>query len=147
MCLIFALSTAMAKRCILYVDDDVDDFNMVKDAFFLYNNQITLIHKFNGQEAIDYLSELPAKDKPFPNLIVLDINMPFLNGKETLVQIRKNIAFPDLPVILLSTLASPLDYKLAEKWGAQILTKPAFNEELKVLAAKLAQQCGVTAKG
>lgn len=143
MSLIFAPPTAMSKRCILYVDDDVEDFNMVKDAFVPYADDIELIHKLNGQEAIEYLSSLPPNDKPFPNLIVLDINMPFLDGKETLVQIRKNIKFPDLPVILLSTLASPLDYKLAEKWGAQILTKPAFQEELKVLAAKLAQQCGV----
>jgi CheY-like chemotaxis protein len=133
----------MAKRCILYVDDDVDDFNMVRDAFQPYANEITLIHKLDGKQAIEYLSSLSANNKPFPNLIVLDINMPLLDGKETLVQIRKNISFPDLPVILLSTLASPLDYKLAEKWGAQILTKPAFYDELKVLAAKLAQQCGV----
>jgi len=133
----------MEKRCILYVDDDVDDFNMVHHAFLPYAEEIALIHKHNGQEAIDYLTSLPTRDKPFPNLIVLDINMPFLDGKETLVQIRKNIKFPDLPVILLSTLASPLDYRLAEKWGAQILTKPAFYEELRDLAAKLAQQCGV----
>jgi CheY-like chemotaxis protein len=133
----------MMKRCILYVDDDVEDFNLVQDVFQPYAHQIELIHKLNGQQAIEYLSSRPAENKSFPNLIVLDINMPFLDGKETLVQIRKNIKFPDVPVILLSTLASPLDYKLAEKWGAQIITKPVFYEELKELAARLAHQCGV----
>jgi len=133
----------MNKRYILYVDDDVEDFNLVQDVFSPYAPEIELIHRYNGVEAIEYLRSVSGADGPFPHLVVLDINMPLMNGKETLVQIRQNIKFPDVPIVMLSTLPSPLDYNLAEKWGAQIMTKPAFYNELKDLADALAKQCGV----
>ena len=90
-----------ARNVILYADDDQDDLMLVKDAFNRYSTNIEVVTVENGSEALSYLNNLSEID-PVPCLIILDINMPLLNGKEALKEIRVMERFKHTPVVLFS---------------------------------------------
>jgi len=124
------------KRRILYVEDDPDDFLLLQKAFKDVDENIELINVTNGFETIRFLQQ---SDDQFPALIVMDINMPVLDGKETLQLLKSNSRFKSIPVIFFSTDVSPFDKKTIEKTGTELITKPSLYEEWLAIAKKLAQ--------
>jgi two-component system response regulator len=89
------------KRPSIYIaDDDTDDVFFVERAIRQLDLDINLRHFINGR---DLLRELESKHDELPNVIVLDLNMPIMDGKETLRNIRKNGELRSLPVVILST--------------------------------------------
>lgn len=125
------------KRRILYVEDDHDDFLLLQKAFHDVDQNIELINVINGYETIKFLQDTEDNDLPF--LIVMDINMPLMDGKETLELLRANDKFKSLPVIFFSTSASPMDRRIIETSGTELITKPSLYEEWLVIAKKLAK--------
>jgi CheY-like chemotaxis protein len=113
----------MEKRKILYVDDDVDDRFFLSDAVRLINPAMKVIEKENGVEAIDYLKEA-KENEDLPCLVVLDINMPLLDGKQTLEIIRNEIGLPDLPVVVFTSSQNPNDRILFKSKGVNMVSKP-----------------------
>ena len=114
----------MNDRQIIFVDDDEEDhlimFEYFKDCG--KDKQIRFIR--NGQEALRYLEDIPESD-PLPNLIVLDLNMPILNGTQTLVQIRRNTRFKNIPVVIFSTSENESEKRKCLSLGADdYLVKP-----------------------
>ena len=65
---------------ILYAEDDIDDFESVREALDQISSQYQLLHLKNGAEAVEYLKN----GSPRPGLVVLDLNMPVMDGKEVL---------------------------------------------------------------
>jgi CheY-like chemotaxis protein len=109
------------------VDDDEDDRFILRLTLKEANRQLP-VHEFsNGQEFIDYLTQHAAeydKDR-FNWLVVLDINMPLLNGLETLKQLRQNPRWSNFPVLMLSTSNDPMLIEKAYRLGANgYVTKP-----------------------
>src|SRR5687768_15682024 len=100
------------KRRILYVEDDQDDFSLLQKAFQDVDEDIELINVLNGYETIKFLQE--SEDDDFPSLIVMDINMPVMDGRETLELLKTDDKFKSIPVIFLSTSVSPMDKKIIE---------------------------------
>ncbi len=89
------------KRPSIYIaDDDSDDVFFVERAIRQLDLDISLRHFINGREL---LRELESKQDALPNVIVLDLNMPIMDGKETLRNIRQNGELSSLPVVILST--------------------------------------------
>jgi CheY-like chemotaxis protein len=89
------------KRPSIYIaDDDSDDVFFVERALRQLDLDISLRHFMNGRELIRELNE---SGHDLPNLVVLDLNMPIMDGKETLKSIRQNDDLNTLPVIILST--------------------------------------------
>ena len=78
----------MKSRYIIFADDDVDDMELITGFFKQYNRDINVLEFKDGKEVLKFLDELSFNATPL--LIVLDINMPRLNGKETLVAIRNH---------------------------------------------------------
>ena len=74
------------KNIVLYADDDEDDLLLVKDSLSKYSN-VEVVTAQDGLEALSYLRNLSAAD-PLPCLIILDVNMPQLNGKQVLKDIK-----------------------------------------------------------
>ncbi|HEX2606218.1 MAG TPA: response regulator, partial [Flavisolibacter sp.] len=77
----------LSKSLVLYADDDSDDIELIQDAFRAYAHNVELVVFRNGLELLDYLKEIRPY-QPNPCLIILDINMPILDGKDTLKRIR-----------------------------------------------------------
>jgi CheY-like chemotaxis protein len=96
---------------ILYIDDDDDDLMIVADAFERYTTNLRIIHAHNGFEGLRLLKEM-AEEKKLPCLIILDINMPVVDGKQTLIEIRKNSDYNDIPMALFTTSNNPADRKI-----------------------------------
>jgi CheY-like chemotaxis protein len=78
---------------------------------------------------------------PSPCLIILDINMPVLNGKEAVKEIRQIEPYQEIPIVLFSTSSLPYDKKFAEKNNAGFLTKPLNTEQLARIAEQFLDYC------
>ena len=131
------------RHIILYVEDDLDDLFIVQQAFENYSETITVVHAHNGFVALEHLQELQSKDL-LPCLIILDMNMPGMDGRETLIRIRQSQAYNNIPVVVFTTSSHKADMDFAQKWGAEFITKPLMYAELEELAKSFVSLCGET---
>lgn len=125
---------------ILYADDDVDDLELVKDAFAQYSKDVEVITFTNGNAALSYLKGLPPDD-PSPCLIILDINMPLVSGKETLMRLRTMDRFKRTPVVMFTTSSQPIDERFAHQYGAGFITKPIDVKQMEMIADQFMEHC------
>jgi len=88
------------KQHILLVEDDLVDAMTVKRAFKELEIPNPIIHLSNGEEALKYLMD-PKKINP--GIILLDLNMPRMNGIEFLEKLKNENSFKSIPVIILTT--------------------------------------------
>lgn len=101
---------------ILMVDDDsLDVIDMQRTL-----NKMNILHKTavakNGEEAIEYLSDPDARDHK-PDVILLDINMPKMNGIEFLTAVRSKPEWRDLKVFIVTTSDERVDKEATKKLG------------------------------
>ena len=99
---------------ILLVDDDDIDALSVKRAFKDLNVTNPLIHSVNGEEALKYLKNHIDK---LPCLILLDLNMPKMNGLEFLDIAKEDEILRHIPVIVLTTSTEECDIKASFKYS------------------------------
>lgn len=105
---------------ILYVDDDADDRQIFQEAVRSLDGQHTCVTACDGLDALSYLSLHEA-----PDIIFMDLNMPLMDGKTCLVEIRNSKAIRHLPVIIFTTSNHPGDKKQCKELGAtDYLLKP-----------------------
>ena len=128
------------KHSILYADDDPDDLAIVQDAFEKYAENIELVTAYDGVEAIQYLKSL-SPIEPAPCLIILDINMPRLSGKEALKELRTMERFKHIPVVMFTTSALPDDREFARKYNAGFITKPLDFRQITIIADTFVEHC------
>lgn len=128
------------KHTILYAEDDADDLFIVQQAFEKHHGEIELIHAYNGFEAIATLQERAVLGA-LPCLIILDMNMPGMDGRETLIRIKQSEALKEIPVVIFTTSSSREDKGFAQKWGAEFITKPLVFSELEALAKSFVSLC------
>lgn len=88
-------------KTVYVVDDDEDDRMFIREALQEVIGQVQIIEAFNGQDLLDQL--MLRKEDSGSVIILLDINMPRMNGLETLVHIRSLPGGEYLPVIMFST--------------------------------------------
>ena len=129
----------ISRHTIVYAEDDADDLYMVKKAFEQHDH-IQILHALNGLEAIELLEQMMT-DNLKPCLVILDINMPKLDGRETLVRIKKNESTRDIPVVLFTTSSSNGDRHFGEQWGAEVFTKPLHYKDLEEIAMTFMNRC------
>lgn len=128
------------KSFILYADDDRDDIELVKEVFKEYAQSIELKTFGNGLELLDYIKNTDPSD-PSPCLIILDINMPKMDGKETLSELRNIDGFEDVPVVLFSTSTLPAEKTFARSFGAGFVTKPLHMSQIYQLVDQMLEHC------
>jgi CheY-like chemotaxis protein len=128
------------KHIVLYADDDPDDLELVQDAFGKYSVNVEVITARNGGEALSYLQNLGDFD-PKPCLIILDINMPVLDGKEVLERIRQREAFESIPVVLFTTSSMPMDKSYAKHLNAGFITKPIGIKQMEMITDQFISHC------
>ncbi len=118
------------KIFIIIADDDLDDQLLARHAIIESGILCELLTVSNGKELIDLLLRNPPYDHVaplHPHLIILDINMPVLNGLRALEKIRASDELKHIPVYILSTSTSDTDKKTAERLGANGYFTKAMN--------------------
>ncbi|MFN0256036.1 response regulator [Pedobacter ureilyticus] len=119
----------MYKPLILIAEDDQDDALMLKDAFSEINqNAVTFLE--NGKLLIEHLQKL-LTDKELPSLILVDLNMPILDGRGVIKELKKRVETKDIPLVVLSTSKNKDDIESVFALGADdFFTKPASFSDL-----------------
>ena len=117
---------------IFLVDDDADDRFLFQEAM----REIAPEVKLSLADGCDMLNQL-SKTESHPDMILLDLNMPGLNGFECLDEIKKH-PYADIPVLIYSTSANPEQVKKTYNKGATLyMQKPSSFEGIKKLMNKL----------
>lgn len=125
------------SKIILYADDDLDDQAWVTDACKALGTNMDVHFVRNGREVIRFLEEEPAKA---PSLVVLDLNMPEMDGRQTLMALKKSDSHKDIPVAIVSTSSSKIDKDVCQRLGAELyLTKPDTHLEWRDIILALDQ--------
>ena len=114
---------------VLVVDDDHDDCLLIREAFEENQIQSKLDFVHDGEQLMCYLLRRPPYQSetghPLPELILLDLNMPRMDGREALNEIRKDPQLCCIPVIVMSTSSSRQEIVQCYQSGASsFITKP-----------------------
>ncbi|PZR24404.1 MAG: response regulator [Flavobacterium psychrophilum] len=119
---------------IFLAEDDNDDVLFFKLALQDISADCNLTVFSNGQELISRLKE----SGDVPDILFLDINMPILNGLDTLKRVREFPALRSLPVVVYSTSSSELDIRQAEENGAgHYMVKPCNMDKLREVIERM----------
>lgn len=130
----------MTKSTIVYADDDLDDLFIVEQAFAPFADYINLVHVPDGHAALKVLKKL-CTDGDEPCLVLLDMNMPVMDGRQTLMEMRSLEQLCKIPVAIFTTSSSTSDQKFAQDWDARYFTKPIAYDELQQLAKTFVRMC------
>jgi CheY-like chemotaxis protein len=128
-----------AKHIIVQIDDDLEDLEMVANAINKYKN-IELIQATDGYSGMEVLNKLVRKGNT-PSLLLLDVNMPGMNGRDVLIKMKQNDLLKEIPVTLFTTSNSALDKTLASKYKADFISKPHSFTNLEQVVGKVISDC------
>ncbi|MGW2825308.1 response regulator [Streptomyces sp. NPDC001443] len=123
-----AASASTRPYDVLLVEDDVADAMLIQDALAERGTR-NLTQVSDGVQALEYLRD-PARTRP--DLIVLDLNMPRMNGREFLAIVKADADLRTIPVVVLTTSAAPDDVSGAYEHHANAyVTKPVNLDEFE----------------
>ena len=111
----------MSNRPILLVEDNPDDVELTRIAFAEAQIANPLHVVGNGAEALDYLfgrGDWSGDPPETPSLVLLDLNMPRMDGREVLQAIRADAGTRSLPVVVMTTSSEPFDVEACYSLGA-----------------------------
>jgi CheY-like chemotaxis protein len=125
----------MAKK-ILLVDDDVEDREIIKDALGDLGHHSVFHFEENGEKALSFL-ESAYHSGNLPSMVILDLNMPRMNGTQTLKHLKMDDRFRDIPVIIYSTSLNHIERDECLALGAHsYVIKPASYRDTVATAQK-----------
>ena len=106
---------------ILLVEDDLDDIELMEDALKENNIDFSLETLKQGDAVLPYLEKTAAQ----PDVIILDLNLPKMHGREILKGIKSNPQTSNIPVVILTTSSAKkeIDYCI-QNGASQYLIKP-----------------------
>lgn len=123
------------KKKVLYADDDLDDKAWIVEAWETLEFPVQIEFVDNGRQAIDYLQ---GGNGATPALIVLDLNMPEMDGRQTLQKLKNDPQYRHIPVVIVTTSTSKLDIEVCKRLGASLfLTKPDTHAEWRDIVQQL----------
>ncbi|HWJ91456.1 MAG TPA: response regulator [Flavisolibacter sp.] len=108
---------------ILCVDDDEDDLLFIKETIRSRGYSFTIAEAKNGWEAINFLQKA-QDDDVLPCLIIMDLNMPRMDGKQTINKIRESEKLAPIPIAVFTTSSNHTDRQYFENLGVRFMTKP-----------------------
>ena len=128
------------SKLIMFGEDDLDEEDFLKEIFTALDPSFALLFISNGRKLIADLEQMTNNE--LPCLIVLDYNMPELNGAEILKILKQNSRYNSIPKIVWSTSGSEI-YKLKclESGALDYLIKPSNIKELEDIARHLLSHC------
>ena len=130
----------MSQKDILLVEDNPDDVELTRIAFAEANVANRLEVVGDGAEALDYLfarCEYAHRDPhDLPSIVLLDLNLPKVDGREVLQAIRANEKTRGLPVVVLTTSTEPFDVEASYALGVNSYIRKPVDFEQFVWAVK-----------
>jgi CheY-like chemotaxis protein len=108
---------------ILCVDDDEDDLFFIKEVIRSQGHSFKIEEARNGWEALNFLQE-GSKKNELPRLIIMDMNMPRMDGKETINKIKENEQLAKIPIVVFTTSSNTAHQLYFEGQGIRFVTKP-----------------------
>lgn len=130
----------MKKHFILWADDDPDDMALFRKVVEQVDQNSLVFSANDGREVLACL-QLMRKEKTFPCLVILDMNMPALGGRETIGLMKRESDFAHIPIAVLSTSNYLVDRNFCDRFGVPLFTKPTSIEELKDTIQQLLRLC------
>lgn len=125
-------------KFVLYADDDTDDRSWVSEAFRVTGSALTIKFVENGKQVIEYLKT----NTDHPSLIVLDLNMPEMDGRQTLQYLKSDPDVKDIPVAIVTTSSNKIDKEVCKRLGARLyITKPDTHIEWQDVVRQLEPIC------
>jgi CheY-like chemotaxis protein len=124
---------------ILVIEDSDEDFDVLNLSIYEAGIKNELLRASDGLAALRLLNERRERDQVLPGLIVLDLNLIGIDGKEVLKRLKADPVFVRIPTIILSTSSSSKDVETCYSLGAAAYAvKPVSLEKLEafVLALK-----------
>lgn len=141
------MGTYAKRRTIVMADDDADDCALLRDAFGAAQVDSRFECVSDGRKLLDYLRDAVAAKvagvaaqnlNGEPAIVVLDLNMPSMNGREALAAIRADPSLRHLPVVVFSTSRQDSDILGSYQAGANsYIIKPTSFTELTRIAREL----------
>lgn len=121
---------------LLVAEDSDEDFAVFQRFMKRLNVQNPIYRCSNGDEVLDYLYQEgdyeDESDAPRPSVILLDLNLPGLDGRELLKHIKQDESFRKIPIVVFTTSSNPDDVELCYQRGANgYLIKPVGTPELQ----------------
>ena len=126
---------------ILLIDDDIDDLLLLKEALLSIDNNCSVLTALDGNKALAGLKETRDNNKKLPNLIVLDISMPIMDGRQLLAILKNEEKLKDLPIVVLTTSSNISDINYCKQFDIELITKPFELSQLYKIAEKLLSYC------
>jgi len=124
---------------VLLVEDNLGDAVLTREALQDAKLSVKLHHVMDGQEALDYLrKEKKYKSAETPDIILLDLNMPGVDGREFLKIVKKDPKYSMIPVVVLTT--SKADEDILSSYSLQaacFVTKPVDFSQFQSIVEKL----------
>lgn len=129
---------SIQKHTIIYAEDDFDDFESLKEALGQVTEKFELVQAKNGTEVLSYLED---GTNEVPGLIVLDLNMPVMDGKQTLQWVKHHHQYKRIPVMIFTTSSREEDIRLCKSYDCTFFRKPTLYRDLLHIVQMMLQMC------
>jgi DNA-binding response OmpR family regulator len=126
--------TPEKRAIILLIEDNPADSGLVREALVENAVHCELILIINGEQAIDFIDGLDSDQTPCPDLMILDLNLPKIPGRDVLRRMRTGTKCAQIPIVILSSSDNEKDQEEAASLGAsRYIRKPyRLDEFLKL---------------
>lgn len=127
---------------VLIAEDDPDDRKLLREAFADRCPHCELHFVRNGEELLEFLATRTTNGpitarSGFPHLLLLDLNMPLKDGRETLIELQRNRQYAGIATVVLSTSDSTEDrlFCLTNGAGEYLIKPPGYTQLLDLVSA------------
>lgn len=115
---------------ILHVEDDVDDRDFVRTVLNRSGYDLRIVEAHDGREALRYLGSGWEEKNP-PDLILLDLNLPVVDGREILPFLKQEPVTAAIPVVVYTTSSAASDEQFCKNFQVDMLTKPFSHRDAR----------------
>ena len=136
------ISRIPSSKLILLGEDDMDDEELLKELFSSVDSSFELTFINNGRHVIEHLDTLP--EDHLPCLLILDYNMPELNGADILENLKDKQRYAGIPKIIWSTSNSEMYRNICLDLGANdYVIKPSNVKEMEAVVRYMLSLCSL----
>jgi DNA-binding response OmpR family regulator len=123
---------------LLLAEDNLPDALLVREAIRMENLPLDVHIAPDGERALEFLAKAEQDpNAPSPDILLLDLNLPRVDGFEVLRRVRASEKYRNLPVVLITSSDSPADRSEGAKLGAGYFRKPPNYEEFLKIGSTL----------